>query len=159
MKLTKWSPSLDIGIESPVIPIWISFSKLRPHLFSLSILHALGWYIQMVEIEDLSSFCDSCKCIGHVRGEYPSHASAPKTTPTITSNPHMYDGNAIRNVSVVLKTIVLDGNVVSAIDNLDNPSPSLCPIMFNNYVLINGVNDVSGVVYGLGVVVAGVDVR
>lgn len=34
MKLTKWSPSLDIGVESPVIPIWISFPNLRPHLFT-----------------------------------------------------------------------------------------------------------------------------
>ncbi|KAI0515927.1 hypothetical protein KFK09_008598 [Dendrobium nobile] len=42
MKITKWSPLLDIGCESPVIPIWVSFPKLRPHLFTPCILHALG---------------------------------------------------------------------------------------------------------------------
>ncbi|KAL0928477.1 hypothetical protein M5K25_000361 [Dendrobium thyrsiflorum] len=42
MKITKWSPLLDISIESPVIPIWISFPNLRPHLFSPRILHSLG---------------------------------------------------------------------------------------------------------------------
>ncbi|KAI0531102.1 hypothetical protein KFK09_000654 [Dendrobium nobile] len=42
MKLTKWSPTLDIGVESPVIPIWISFPRLRPHFFSPRILYGLG---------------------------------------------------------------------------------------------------------------------
>ncbi|KAL0916585.1 hypothetical protein M5K25_014111 [Dendrobium thyrsiflorum] len=42
MKLTKWSPLVDIGAESPVILIWISFPNLRPHLFSPFILHGLG---------------------------------------------------------------------------------------------------------------------
>ncbi|KAH0457053.1 hypothetical protein IEQ34_014960 [Dendrobium chrysotoxum] len=36
MKLTKWSPLLDIGVELP-----ISFPNLRPHIFSPRILHAL----------------------------------------------------------------------------------------------------------------------
>ncbi|KAH0457986.1 hypothetical protein IEQ34_013301 [Dendrobium chrysotoxum] len=34
VKLTKWYHSLDISVESPIIPIWISFPNLRPHLFS-----------------------------------------------------------------------------------------------------------------------------
>ncbi|PKU69884.1 hypothetical protein MA16_Dca011902 [Dendrobium catenatum] len=42
MKLVKWSPTLDVEIESPVIPIWISFPNLRPHLFASRILHGLG---------------------------------------------------------------------------------------------------------------------
>ncbi|KAL0916491.1 hypothetical protein M5K25_014011 [Dendrobium thyrsiflorum] len=42
MKLSKLSPTLDIGVESSVIPIWIFFPNLRPHLFSPRILHALG---------------------------------------------------------------------------------------------------------------------
>ncbi|XP_020702248.1 uncharacterized protein LOC110113880 [Dendrobium catenatum] len=42
MKLTKWSPTLDIGVESPIIPIWISFPHLRPHFFVPRILFGLG---------------------------------------------------------------------------------------------------------------------
>ncbi|PKU75218.1 hypothetical protein MA16_Dca015740 [Dendrobium catenatum] len=42
MKLSKWSPLVDVGFEFSVIPIWISFPNLRPHLFSPRILHALG---------------------------------------------------------------------------------------------------------------------
>ncbi|KAI0514248.1 hypothetical protein KFK09_010283 [Dendrobium nobile] len=42
MKLTKWSPCLDIRVESPIIPIWISFPHLRPHFFSPRILFGLG---------------------------------------------------------------------------------------------------------------------
>ncbi|PKU78298.1 hypothetical protein MA16_Dca008923 [Dendrobium catenatum] len=42
IKITKWPPDLDIGVESPVIPIWIFFLSLRPHLFAPKILHALG---------------------------------------------------------------------------------------------------------------------
>ncbi|KAL0914254.1 hypothetical protein M5K25_014580 [Dendrobium thyrsiflorum] len=42
MKLTKWSPLNDIGVESPVISIWVSFPLLRPHLFSPRILYGLG---------------------------------------------------------------------------------------------------------------------
>ncbi|KAI0501567.1 hypothetical protein KFK09_016512 [Dendrobium nobile] len=34
MKVTKWSPLVDIGVESMVIPIWMSFPNLRQHLFS-----------------------------------------------------------------------------------------------------------------------------
>ncbi|PKU67866.1 hypothetical protein MA16_Dca019392 [Dendrobium catenatum] len=42
MKITKWSPGLDIGVESPIIPIWISFSSLQPHFFAPNIFHNLG---------------------------------------------------------------------------------------------------------------------
>ncbi|PKU74762.1 hypothetical protein MA16_Dca004953 [Dendrobium catenatum] len=42
MKLIKWSPTLDVETESPVVPIWISFPNLRPHLFASRILHGLG---------------------------------------------------------------------------------------------------------------------
>ncbi|KAL0908366.1 hypothetical protein M5K25_022856 [Dendrobium thyrsiflorum] len=42
MKLFKWTPHFDVTVESPIVPIWISFSCLRPHLFSPRILHGLG---------------------------------------------------------------------------------------------------------------------
>ncbi|KAL0907377.1 hypothetical protein M5K25_021783 [Dendrobium thyrsiflorum] len=42
MKLVKWSPLLDIDIDSPTIPIWVSFPNLRPHLFTPRILFGLG---------------------------------------------------------------------------------------------------------------------
>ncbi|KAL0911341.1 hypothetical protein M5K25_019475 [Dendrobium thyrsiflorum] len=42
MKLTKWSPLFDVGVESPVIPIWVSFLQLRCHLYSSCILHGLS---------------------------------------------------------------------------------------------------------------------
>ncbi|KAL0911338.1 hypothetical protein M5K25_019472 [Dendrobium thyrsiflorum] len=42
MRLIKWSPSFDVDVESPVVPIWVSFSNLRPHLFSPRILQGLG---------------------------------------------------------------------------------------------------------------------
>ncbi|KAL0922396.1 hypothetical protein M5K25_006379 [Dendrobium thyrsiflorum] len=42
MKLTKWTPLTDVGIELPVIPIWVSFPQLRPHLYSPRILHGLA---------------------------------------------------------------------------------------------------------------------
>ncbi|PKU61924.1 hypothetical protein MA16_Dca017257 [Dendrobium catenatum] len=42
MKVVKWSPNLDIEVESPIVPIWVSFPFLRPHLFSPRILSGLG---------------------------------------------------------------------------------------------------------------------
>ncbi|PKU61990.1 hypothetical protein MA16_Dca026055 [Dendrobium catenatum] len=42
MKITKWSPTLDIGVESPIIPIWISFPHLHPHFFAPRILYGLA---------------------------------------------------------------------------------------------------------------------
>ncbi|KAH0467502.1 hypothetical protein IEQ34_004740 [Dendrobium chrysotoxum] len=43
MKLTKWSPLLNVGVEYSVILIWVSIPNLRSHLFSPRILHALGF--------------------------------------------------------------------------------------------------------------------
>ncbi|KAI0495361.1 hypothetical protein KFK09_025511 [Dendrobium nobile] len=42
MKVVKWSPHLDVEVDSPVVPIWVSFPLLRPHLFSPRILFGLG---------------------------------------------------------------------------------------------------------------------
>ncbi|KAI0522363.1 hypothetical protein KFK09_004742 [Dendrobium nobile] len=42
MKVSKWSPSGDIGDESPIVLIWISFPNLHPHFLSPHILHRLG---------------------------------------------------------------------------------------------------------------------
>ncbi|KAL0920788.1 hypothetical protein M5K25_009957 [Dendrobium thyrsiflorum] len=42
MRLIKWSPSFDVDVESLVVPIWMSFPNLCPHLFSPRILQGLG---------------------------------------------------------------------------------------------------------------------
>ncbi|PKU78491.1 hypothetical protein MA16_Dca015772 [Dendrobium catenatum] len=42
IKVIKWSPVLDLSEESPIVPVWLSFSRLRPHLFSSRILFGLG---------------------------------------------------------------------------------------------------------------------
>ncbi|KAL0911782.1 hypothetical protein M5K25_019946 [Dendrobium thyrsiflorum] len=42
MKLTKWSPLVDVGVESPIILIWVSFPNLCPYMFSPCILFGLG---------------------------------------------------------------------------------------------------------------------
>ncbi|KAL0920089.1 hypothetical protein M5K25_009197 [Dendrobium thyrsiflorum] len=196
----KWSPSLDIGVESPVIPIWVSFPKLRPHLFSPRILHALGsifgrplkvnnatsmgsrasvvrvlvelditkkysdkaWlgpekfgYIQMVEIEDFPSFCDSCKCIGHVRDGIPPPPVQPSQInggvgmalgcgeadvvsivgiqagdlPLVTCGTELLS-EPVRSTPLIVGAIALDNLVVTdfstkTIDNLDPQSVGL----------------------------------
>ncbi|KAI0496811.1 hypothetical protein KFK09_023135 [Dendrobium nobile] len=38
----KWTLHFDITIESPTIPIWVSFPNLQSHLFSPRILHGHG---------------------------------------------------------------------------------------------------------------------
>ncbi|PKU63892.1 hypothetical protein MA16_Dca009876 [Dendrobium catenatum] len=42
MKVVKWSPNLDVEVDSPIVPIWVSFPLLRPRLFSPRILFGLG---------------------------------------------------------------------------------------------------------------------
>ncbi|KAL0926459.1 hypothetical protein M5K25_002693 [Dendrobium thyrsiflorum] len=42
MKLFKWTSHFDVNVESPIVPIWVSFPYSRPHLFSPRILHGLG---------------------------------------------------------------------------------------------------------------------
>ncbi|PKU80092.1 hypothetical protein MA16_Dca021719 [Dendrobium catenatum] len=42
MKLSKWSPFVEISEESPIVPVWVLFPGLRPHFFSSRILHGLG---------------------------------------------------------------------------------------------------------------------
>ncbi|KAL0923150.1 hypothetical protein M5K25_007198 [Dendrobium thyrsiflorum] len=42
MRLMKWSPTEEIGAESPIVPIWISFPNLCHHFYSTRILHGLG---------------------------------------------------------------------------------------------------------------------
>ncbi|KAI0516225.1 hypothetical protein KFK09_008897 [Dendrobium nobile] len=41
MKVVKWSPNLDVEVDSPIVPIWVSFPYLRPRLFSPHILFGL----------------------------------------------------------------------------------------------------------------------
>ncbi|KAL0906063.1 hypothetical protein M5K25_024525 [Dendrobium thyrsiflorum] len=114
MKLCKWSALFDVSVESPIVPIWVSFPNLWPHLFSPRILHGLGsifgrplrldnatangsrpsvprvlvelditkrypdrvWlgsdsvgYVQVVEMEEFSSYCVHCKSLGHLKAE------------------------------------------------------------------------------------------
>ncbi|KAL0903863.1 hypothetical protein M5K25_025919 [Dendrobium thyrsiflorum] len=86
MKLMKWSPSLDVSVESPVIPIWVAFPLLRPHLYTPRILHGLGALFGkplkidaatsagsrpsmarvLVELDITKSYPK--QCIGHVAG-------------------------------------------------------------------------------------------
>ncbi|KAL0926804.1 hypothetical protein M5K25_003056 [Dendrobium thyrsiflorum] len=42
MHLTKWSPTVEIGADSPIVPICIFFPNLRPHFYSSRILHCIG---------------------------------------------------------------------------------------------------------------------
>ncbi|PKU68121.1 hypothetical protein MA16_Dca022177 [Dendrobium catenatum] len=42
MRILKWTPFFDIKEESPIVPIWISFSNLHIHFFNQKVLHALG---------------------------------------------------------------------------------------------------------------------
>ncbi|XP_020696925.1 uncharacterized protein LOC110109999 [Dendrobium catenatum] len=42
MKIIKWNPYLDLSEESPIVPVWLSFPELHPHLFSPRILFGLG---------------------------------------------------------------------------------------------------------------------
>ncbi|PKU83460.1 hypothetical protein MA16_Dca021855 [Dendrobium catenatum] len=42
MVVVKWTHHLDIEKDSPIVPIWVSFPHLRPHLFSPRILFGLG---------------------------------------------------------------------------------------------------------------------
>ncbi|XP_020678502.2 uncharacterized protein LOC110096770 [Dendrobium catenatum] len=42
VKLFEWTPHFYINMESPIVPIWVSFPCLCLHLFSPSILHGLG---------------------------------------------------------------------------------------------------------------------
>ncbi|KAI0494656.1 hypothetical protein KFK09_024798 [Dendrobium nobile] len=42
MKVVKWTHHLDVEVDSPIVPIWISFPLLRPHFFSPRILFGLG---------------------------------------------------------------------------------------------------------------------
>ncbi|KAL0927754.1 hypothetical protein M5K25_001961 [Dendrobium thyrsiflorum] len=66
MKLTKWSPLVDVGVESPVISIWVSFPNLRPHLFSPRILFGLGSIIGRPLKVDNASSVSSRSFVAHV---------------------------------------------------------------------------------------------
>ncbi|KAI0530965.1 hypothetical protein KFK09_000514 [Dendrobium nobile] len=42
MKVVKWTHHLDVELDSPIVPIWVSFPLLKPHLFTPRILFGLG---------------------------------------------------------------------------------------------------------------------
>ncbi|XP_028555801.1 uncharacterized protein LOC114580947 isoform X3 [Dendrobium catenatum] len=42
MKLLKWSPIFDVNVESPIVPVWVSFPSLCPHFFLPHTFHGLG---------------------------------------------------------------------------------------------------------------------
>ncbi|KAL0906918.1 hypothetical protein M5K25_025450 [Dendrobium thyrsiflorum] len=104
MKLVKWSPTLDVKVDSPIIHIWISFPQLRPHLFSPRILHGLGSIfgrplktdnatstgsrpsiarVLMVVMDEFPPYCAVCKSLGHSKLECRSLNHHLKTPPTI----------------------------------------------------------------------------
>ncbi|KAL0908326.1 hypothetical protein M5K25_022815 [Dendrobium thyrsiflorum] len=96
----NWSPLLDVGVESPVIPIWVSFLQLRPHLYSPRILHGLASIFGkplkidtatsvgsrpsvahvLVEIDIMKIYPDKVCVLGNCRDLYPS-----VPTPAITA--------------------------------------------------------------------------
>ncbi|KAL0910097.1 hypothetical protein M5K25_021036 [Dendrobium thyrsiflorum] len=100
MKLTKWSPNFDVNVESPMIPIWISFPNLHPHLFSPRILHDVTiryldrvWlgpenlgYFQIVEMEAFPLFCDHCKSLSHSDLNCPVLHPKPDVTYVMVAN-------------------------------------------------------------------------
>ncbi|XP_028557077.1 uncharacterized protein LOC110105990 [Dendrobium catenatum] len=79
MKLSKWSHLLDVGFDTPVIPIWISLPKLRPHLFTPRILHVVGSLFGRPLKVDSATFVGSRPSVARVLVElditknFPSH--------------------------------------------------------------------------------------
>ncbi|KAH0469220.1 hypothetical protein IEQ34_002452 [Dendrobium chrysotoxum] len=147
MKLTKWSPLVDIGVESPVIPIWISFPNLQPHLFSPRILHSLGrlfgrplkvdnattmgpdnfGYIQQVVMKEFPPFCDQYKCLGHSIGACrPIPATISVSGNVVLSNPINANVNS-------------DMNAPSVVEIMDNVT-SILPISSINVIVVNEDN-------------------
>ncbi|KAL0908343.1 hypothetical protein M5K25_022832 [Dendrobium thyrsiflorum] len=78
MKLTKWTPLLDVNVESPMIPIWVSFPNLRPHLFSPRILHALGSMFGRPLKVDNATSVGSRPSLAHVLVELDIFKNYPK---------------------------------------------------------------------------------
>ncbi|KAL0906649.1 hypothetical protein M5K25_025161 [Dendrobium thyrsiflorum] len=66
MKLFKWSPMFDVEVESPIIPIWVSFPHLRPHLFTPRILNGLGSLFGLPLKIDHATVCGSRPSIARV---------------------------------------------------------------------------------------------
>ncbi|KAL0912653.1 hypothetical protein M5K25_018642 [Dendrobium thyrsiflorum] len=60
----------------------------------------------MVKMEEFSSFCVSCKCIGHRRGECNIQSSAPLSILKSNVDPELYIGNALDNDNIVLASAV-----------------------------------------------------
>ncbi|KAH0451386.1 hypothetical protein IEQ34_018685 [Dendrobium chrysotoxum] len=68
-------------------------------------------YIQLVDMEALSPFCDHCKSIGHVQGDCRSQSSVPMNVHVISSYPLKSTGNEIG----VLENVVVNGNAGAVI--------------------------------------------
>ncbi|KAL0909311.1 hypothetical protein M5K25_020164 [Dendrobium thyrsiflorum] len=89
MRLLNWMLFLDIREESPIVPIWISFTNLRLHFFNPRVLHALGSIFGMplqtdqattsktrpsvarvlVKFEKVPEFYTHCKVHGHAMSD------------------------------------------------------------------------------------------
>ncbi|KAH0462293.1 hypothetical protein IEQ34_009868 [Dendrobium chrysotoxum] len=79
MKMTKWSPLVDVGVESsPVFWLSLTSRKLYPDKVWLG-PEKLG-YIQQVVMEVFPSFCTSYKCIGHLSGDCQPYLSSAQPT-------------------------------------------------------------------------------
>ncbi|PKU73861.1 hypothetical protein MA16_Dca012008 [Dendrobium catenatum] len=71
----------------------------------------------MVQMNEFPSFCVSCKCLSHLRGECRIQSSAPMLVPNSNYNPSLSGGNANGNDTVVLVSFVNDGLIDGNIKN------------------------------------------
>ncbi|KAL0920625.1 hypothetical protein M5K25_009773 [Dendrobium thyrsiflorum] len=55
MWLTKWSPTVEIGGESLIVSIWISFPNLYPHFYSTRIFHGLGLFGNPLKVDNATT--------------------------------------------------------------------------------------------------------
>ncbi|KAH0469910.1 hypothetical protein IEQ34_001468 [Dendrobium chrysotoxum] len=137
MRLTKWSPLDDIGAESPIIPIWISFSNLRPHFISPHILHGLGLLFGRPLKVDNATALGSCPSGARVLVEiditqkytdkhsndvcHPSYANVPVLANISPSNTILSNGINIPGVSETLVYSILPISSINALGvNVEN---------------------------------------
>ncbi|KAH0455930.1 hypothetical protein IEQ34_015962 [Dendrobium chrysotoxum] len=106
----KVDNAIFVGSRASVVRVLVELDITKKYSDKVWLGPIKFGYIQMVEMEDFPSLCDSCKCIEHVRGECSSHSSVLNIGPPIMSNSTPSDGNAIVNAFAALNTVDLDGN-------------------------------------------------
>ncbi|KAH0464869.1 hypothetical protein IEQ34_004972 [Dendrobium chrysotoxum] len=149
MKSVKWSPYLDLTIESRIISVWFSFPNLRPHIFLPVFymdcaLYLVGlctltmqplWigsdslgYVQSAMMEDLPSFCDRYKALGHDKKECG------------ILNPHF---RLPKMGSTTINNVRSDGNVNGVLETIDNVVvPNLTLVSLVNALVVNVRNGI-----------------